>query len=99
MGSMTTTHYHAWLRSGRVFTMASRSFTDRTTAHKWAARQRPEKGDRLILSCEACPVTKPSKRKPPRWSVIARAVAERFDLRPTAVREVLTEALEAERGR
>ena len=96
---MTTTHYHAWLRSGRVFTMASRSFTDRTTAHKWATRQRPEKGDRLVLACEACPSTKPSKRRPPRWSVVARAVAEAFGLKPAAVRERLAVALAAERGR
>ena len=92
-------HFHAWLRSGRVFTMATRRFEIQSTAHRWASAQRPEKGDRLVLSCEACPATKPSKRRPPRWAVTARAVAERFDLRQTAVREVLTEALEAERGR
>ena len=92
-------HYHAWLRSGRVFTMASRQFEIQSTAHRWAASQRPEKQDRLVLGCEACPATRPSKRRPPRWSVIARAVAERFDLQAAAVRQVLTDALEAERGR
>ena len=30
-------HYHAWLRSGRVFTMSARVFPGRTAAHNWAA--------------------------------------------------------------
>ena len=96
---MTTPHHHAWLRSGRVFTMASRSFNDRTTAHKWATKQRSEKADRLVLACESCPATRPSKRKPPRWSVVARELAEAFGLKPAAVRERLTAALAAERDR
>ena len=92
-------HFHVWLRSGRVFTMATRRFEIQSTAHRWAAAQRPEKGDRLVLGCESCPTTKPSKRRPPRWSVVARAVAERFDLAPAAVRETLVEAVAAERTR
>ena len=79
--------------------MAPRRFEVASTAYRWAARQRTEKGDRLVLACEVCPETRPSKRRPPRWSVIARAVAERFDLQAAAVRQVLTDALEAERGR
>ena len=79
--------------------MKDRRFESRKTAHKVAVKLRPAAEDRLVLACEACPPTKPSKRRPPRWGTIARALAERFDLRPTDVREVLTEALEAERGR
>ena len=45
------------------------------------------------------PATRPSKRRPPRWSVIARELAEAFGLKPADVRERLTAALEAERGR
>ena len=65
------THYHAWLRSGRIMTMQTRIFTDRTAAHKWAARQRPASSDRVILACEVCPRMTRSKRVAPRWSVIA----------------------------
>ena len=92
-------HFHVWVRSGKIYSMQERRFDSRTTAHKAAVKLRAEKSDRLVLVCASCPTTKPSKRRPPRWSVIARAVAERFDLKPGVVREVLTEALEAERGR
>ena len=92
-------HYHAWLRSGKVFTMAPRLFNDRTTAHKWATRKRSEKGDRLVLGCSDCPTTAPSKRKPPRWGAVARDLAERFGLQASYVREALAAALETERGR
>ena len=94
-----TTHYHAWIRSGRVFTMAPRVFADRTVAHKWAARKRTEKQDRLVLACDDCPMTRPSKRRPPRWSVIAREVAQALGAKPTEVREALASALAAERRR
>ena len=42
-------HYHAWLRSGRIFSIVARPFADRTTAHRWATKQRPNKADRLVL--------------------------------------------------
>ena len=92
-------HFHVWVRSGKIYSMQERRFDSRTTAHKAAVKLRQEKTDRLVLACASCPTTKPSKRRPPRWSVVARAVAARFDLKPVAVREVLTEALEAERER
>ena len=92
-------HFHVWVRSGRVFTMRPKSYRTQPAAFKAAAKLRPDAGDRMVRKCTDCPTTKPSKRKPPRWSVVARAVAERFDLKPVAVREVLTAALEAERGR
>ena len=94
-----TTHYHAWIRSGRVFTMAPRVFADRTVAHKWAARKRTVKQDRLVLACEGCPETRPSKRRPPRWSVIAREVAQALGVKSIEVREALATALSAERRR
>ena len=92
-------HFHVWVRSGRVFTMRPKLYNTQPAAFKAAAKLRPDAGDRMIRKCTDCPVTRPSKRKPPRWSVIARAVAERFDLQAAAVRQVLTDALEAERGR
>ena len=67
-------HYHAWFRAGRIFTMHARRFGDRTVAHKWAARQRPSKDDRLILACVACPVSRPSRRRPIRWGHVAKAL-------------------------
>ena len=90
-------HYHAWLRSGRVFTMSSRRFEIQSTAHRWATGQRPEKGDRLVLGCEACPETRPSKRRPPRWGAIARRLAARFDWPASEVREALAAELAADR--
>ena len=50
-------HYHAWLRSGQMFGMKATRFADRTVAHRWAARQRPHKADRLVLACETVPRT------------------------------------------
>ena len=90
-------HYHAWLRSGRVFTMSSRRFEIQSTAHRWAAGQRPEKGDRLVLGCDACSATRPSKRRPPRWGSIARGLAARFDWPASDVREALAAELAADR--
>ena len=92
-------HYHAWLRSGRVFTMAPRRFNDRTVAHKWAVKKRPNSGDRFVLGCDACPESRPSRRRPPRWSVVARVVAAAVDAPADQVREALAAAIAAERGR
>ena len=92
-------HYHAWLRSGRVFTMSSRSFNDRTVAHKWAARQRAKKADRLVLACESCPATRPSKRRPPRWGAVARRLAVRFGLDAQDLRQALAAELAVEKER
>ena len=79
--------------------MAPRRFEVASTAYRWAARQRPEAGDRLVLACSSCPTTKPSKRRPPRWATIARALAARFDLPAGEVREALGAALAADRNR
>ena len=57
--------------------MVAQPFADRTTAHRWATKQRPDKGDRLVLACTECPTTRPSKRRPPRWATVARQVAAR----------------------
>ena len=67
-----TRHYHAWFRAGRVFTMQGRVFLDRTACHKWAAKQRPAKEDRLVLACTKCPVSRKSRRRPIRWGHVAR---------------------------
>ena len=70
--SVETGHYHAWFRAGRVFTMQGRVFSDRTACHKWAAKQRPSKEDRLVLACTKCPVSRKSRRRPIRWGHVAR---------------------------
>ena len=92
-------HYHAWIRSGRIFTMVARPFADRTTAHRWATRERTDKADRIVLACEHCPPTRPSKRRPPRWATVARQVAAAVGAEPAAVRVALATALAAERQR
>ena len=92
-------HYHAWLRSGRVFTMATRSFNDRTVAHKWAVKQREDKADRFVLGCSGCPDARPSKRPRPRWGAIARDVAAALGVSAPAARQALTAARAADRRR
>ena len=70
--SVETRHFHAWFRIGRVFTMQTRVFSDRTAAHRWAAKQRPAKEDRIILACSKCPVSRKSRRRPIRWGHVAK---------------------------
>ena len=65
-------HFHGWLRSGRVFVMTPKVFTDRIACHRWAAKQRPAKGDRLVLACTQCPVSRKSRRRPIRWGHVAK---------------------------
>ena len=92
-------HFHAWLRSGRVYTMVARPYAVASTAHRYAEKLRPDKGDRLVLACEACPTTRPSKRRPMRWATVARQVAAAVGAEPAAVRRALATALAAERER
>ena len=92
-------HFHAWLRTGRVYTMVGRPYAVASTAHRYAEKLRPDKGDRLVLACEACPPTAPSKRRPPRWATVARAVAQAVGAEPAAVRAAFDAALDAERQR
>ena len=89
--SVETGHYHAWFRAGRVFTMQGRVFSARTTCHKWAAKQRPAKEDRLVLACSKCPESRPSRRRPIRWGHVARAVGVKL--------AALRVAIETERRR
>ena len=70
--SVETGHYHAWVRAGRVFTMQGRVYSDRSACHKWAAKQRPAKEDRLVLACIKCPVSRKSRRRAIRWGHVAK---------------------------
>ena len=92
-------HFHAWLRSGRVFTMVGRPYAVPSTAHRYAEKLRPDKADRLVLACTECPVTVASTRRPPRWATVARQVAAAVGAEPAAVRAALAAALAAERER
>ena len=76
--TMGMKHFHVWVRSGRVFTMRPLLYESRHTATSVARRLRLNGADRLVLACEACPETRPSRRRPPRWGAIARRLAERF---------------------
>lgn len=82
-----------------MFTMRPRLYESRHTATSVARRLRPNAADRLVLGCEDCPATRPSKRKAPRWGAVARRLAARFDLPAGEVREALAAELAAERGR
>ena len=79
--------------------MGTRRFASRTTAHRWAERQRPEARDRFVLSCETCPTSRPSRRRPMRWGQVARRLAAVLDADPGRVRTALDEAVKAERER
>ena len=89
--SVETGHYHAWFRAGRVFTMQGRVFSDRSACHKWAAKQRPAKGDRLVLACSTCPVSRKSRRRAIRWGHVAKEIGVTLP--------ALRSAIEAERRR
>ena len=87
----TAKHYHAWLRSGRVFSMVGRPFATRQYASKWAKGRRPVSGDRMVLACAECPMSKRSGRPAPRWASIAAVLG----VDPAALRA----AWEADRSR
>ena len=57
-------HYHAWLRSGRIFTMVARPFADRTTAHRWATKERTDKAGPSGTRLRALPAH-PTEQAPP----------------------------------
>ena len=82
-----------------MFAMKATKFADRTVAHRWAARQRPIKADRLVLACDACPQPQRSRRRPPAWGRIARDLAAAVGLPIVEVRYALDEAREADRRR
>ena len=89
--SVETGHYHAWFRAGRVFTMNSRVFNDRTGCHRWAAKQRQAKEDRLVLACSKCPGSRKSRRRAIRWGHVARELGVKLP--------ALRAAIETERRR
>ena len=47
--------------------MKAKRYDVRATAHLAGQKLRPDKADRLVLQCEACPKPVRSKRKPVRW--------------------------------
>ena len=49
--------------------------------------------------CSACPKSRPSRRREPRWSVVARAVAQALDAPAAEVRSIVRAAVAADRGR
>ena len=79
--------------------MGTRKFASRTTAHRYAERQRPDARDRFVLSCTDCPPPKPSRRRPPRWATVARTVAAAVGVPAEQLREALDEALKTEKDR
>ena len=90
-------HYHAWIRSGRVFTMVARPYAVPSTAHRYAEKLRPDKADRLVLACEACPPSRRSRRRVPSMARVAAAVAEAVGADPAVVRVALDEAMAVEK--
>ena len=72
--------------------MRARQYESRHTATKAARRLRPAAADRLVLACEACPPSTPSRRRPPAWGRIARDVAAAVGIPAADVRHALDEA-------
>ena len=56
-GRCAEAHYHAWLRSGRIFSIVARPFADRTTAH--TAGRRSNGPTKRIASYLAAPSARP----------------------------------------
>ena len=79
--------------------MVARPYAVASTAHRYAEKLRPDKGDRLVLGCTECPPTAPSKRRRTRWAAVARQIAQAVGAEPAAVRAALDAALDAERQR
>ena len=92
-------HFHVWTRSGTVFVLKPKPYRSRAHANKVAAELRASPDDRMVRACVECPTTQPSKRRPPRWATVARAVAAELGADPAAVRAALDAALAAERER
>ena len=78
--------------------MKPRIFEDRTVCHKWAAKQRPDKADRIVRPCELCPPSRRSRRRPLRWARVAADVAEALGADPALVRLALKEAVERDQS-
>ena len=93
------THFHVWTRSGKIFTMQERRFDSRTDCEQRPSGCGPPRADRLVLRCASCPSTRPSKRRPPRWALVARNLAARFSIDANALRTALVSELAAERER
>ena len=91
-------HFHVWTRSGRVFRFHAHPYASRSHASKVAAKLRPDKADRLVLQCEACPPTQRSRRRPPRWAKVAAEMAAALGADPADVRRALDAALEHEKA-
>ena len=51
------------------------------------------------MACEQYPATRPFKRRPPRWALVARNLAARFSIDANALRTALVSELAAERER
>ena len=92
-------HYHVWTRSGRIFRIHDHPYASRSHAAKVAAKLRSDPQDRMVRACTECPPPVRSKRKPPRWSRVAAAVAEAVGADLATVRSALEDAIATERGR
>ena len=87
-------HYHVWTRSGTTFILRPKRFNTRAAAFKAACKLRAAPADRLVLACDDCPRRAARKRRPVRWSAIARAVGL-----PYSAAARLRAAYDAERAR
>ena len=71
---MDDSHYHVWLRRGRVFSMAPRRFESRSTADWWARKRKSAPEDRLVMVCTNCPAYQRA-RTPKAAAIDAKAAA------------------------
>ena len=83
-------HYHAWVRAGRVFTMRPKTYNTQPAAFKAASKLRADPADRMVRQCEVCPKSAPSRT--PKPSAIAAAVALELGMEATLVHVVLAAA-------
>ena len=96
------THYHAWIRHGRIFSMRPQAFSSRATAARHATYKKPDPHDRLVLACTECPASTPSTRSKRKLHVpdrigLSRQLAQRLDVPLSMVASALDAILGAGR--
>ena len=79
------THYHAWIRHGRIFSMRPQAFSSRATAARHATYKKPDPHDRLVLACTNCPSSQRSAKPRRKLHVpdrlgLSRQLAQRLDV-------------------
>ena len=78
-------HFHAWIRTGKMFSMRERQHRTRQAALQTAVKLRADPTDRMIRACTECPRSAPSRRRS-KWPAIIATLAQVLKADPAIVR-------------